>query len=81
MKKCHLEQWCPTFGSWRSTIQNITQFSDTYITIMLVILLFTGFGDPKESAWNQKWVATQLLRKTDLEDTPLNYLTQRLKIN
>ena len=39
-----LDQWFSTFGSWRPTKQNNTQFGDPFITI---IVLYQGFWRPK----------------------------------
>ena len=45
----YLRQWFSTFGSWRPTKYNNTQFGDPYIAI-----INTGFGDPKVSARDPK---------------------------
>ncbi len=52
-----LEQLFSTIGSWRPTKQNITQLSDPYITIIVQNIVFS----------TQKWVATQLLGNTALD--------------
>jgi hypothetical protein len=42
-----VNQWFSTFGSWRPTKQNKTQFGDPNCTR---IVQNTGFDDPQESA-------------------------------
>ena len=49
-----VDQLFSTFGCWRPTKQNNTQFGDPYVAIIVLYYRFTGLGDPKVGARDLK---------------------------
>ena len=64
-QRYNLYQWFSTFGCWRPTKQKNTLFGDPYVTIIVLEHRFWRTKSKREPS-TQMWVATHLLRNTDL---------------